>query len=239
MHDPPARRQRRGYLIYAYHPIVTKLSLSFALLGLLILTVSSAEGRSALSQIHFALALYLPLAVFFLAVLFGVSTLSPFIPEFLVTVASGFILGLWAGGIFAIIAITVAASGNFFIARRYGQRVVHRMFDLHSADEIRWTAERVTPMMVFLTWLLPSINFDLISYASGLSRLPYGQFLALTIGGNLLSSAVLVFLGATLRSDQAIIVVAALFLYTIVGLGLYVKELPPWLGGSPLTEREP
>jgi uncharacterized membrane protein YdjX (TVP38/TMEM64 family) len=72
--------------------------------------------------------------VILLAILFGVSTLSPFFPEFLLTVASGFVLGVWQGGMFAVAAITLAASANFFIARRQGQRVIQSLFDLHSFD---------------------------------------------------------------------------------------------------------
>jgi len=218
----------RRYLVYVYHPIVTKLLVTFALLGLLMLVASNRQGQAALDSIHSALSAHLALSIPLLAILFGVSTLSPFFPEFLVTVAAGFILGLWSGSIFSIVAIVVAASLNFFIARRQGRHVIQLIFDLHSVREIRWTAARVTPMLVFLTWLLPSINFDLISYASGLSRMPYRVFLALTLGGNLLSSVVLAFLGAALRSDQAVAVVATLLIYTLVGTGLYAKELPPW-----------
>lgn len=225
---------RRRAFLYVYHPIVTKLAVSFTILGLLMLIAVNQEGRAALDGIHTALSDHLGLTVFLLAVLFALSTLSPFFPEFLVTVAAGFILGLWAGSVFSIIAITLAASGNFHIARRYGHRVVQRLFDLHSAQEIRWTAGRVTSMMIFLTWLLPSINFDLISYAGGLSRISYRRFLVLTVTGNVLSSLLLAFLGEALRSDQAITVVATLFAYTLVGTGLYLKELPPRLGGPAL-----
>jgi len=221
-------RLTQRYVLYAYHPIVTKLSASFAALGLLLLLASSREGRQALVGVHEALSLHLFATILLLALLFGISTLSPVFPEFLVTVAAGFILGLVPGSLFAIAAIALAASGNFFIARRQGGSVIQLLFDLHSVREIRWTASRITKMMVFLTWLLPSINFDLISYAGGLSAMPYRTFVTLTITGNLLSSALLAFLGQSLRSDQATLVAATLLIYTIAGTALYVKELPPW-----------
>ena len=222
------RRLTQRYFVYAYHPIVTKLSASFVALGLLLLLASSRLGRAALVGVHEALSAQLFITILLLALLFGVSTLSPFFPEFLVTVAAGFILGLIPGSLFSIAAIAVAASGNFFIARRQGGNVIQLIFDLHSVREIRWTASRITRTMVFLTWLLPSINFDLISYAGGLSAMPYRTFLILTVGGNILSSALLVFLGQSLRSDQATLVAATLLVYTLAGTALYVKELPPW-----------
>ena len=129
---------------------------------------------------------------------------------------------------------TAAVSANFTIARRDGRHVIERIFDLHSAREIRWTATRVTPTMVFLTWLLPSINFDLISYAAGLSTMKYQTFLALTMTGTALSGVILAFLGDNLSSGGAVTVVATLMGYTIVGIGLYAKELPPRF-----SERDP
>jgi uncharacterized membrane protein YdjX (TVP38/TMEM64 family) len=222
------RRLTPRYFVYAYHPIVTKLSASFASIGLLLLLASSRAGRLALVGVHEALSAHLFATILLLALLFWISTLSPFFPEFLVTVAAGFMLGLLPGSLFSIAAITLAASGNFFIARRQGGNVIQLIFDLHSVREIRWTASRITKMMVFLTWLLPSINFDLISYGGGLSTMPYRTFLSLTIAGNLLSSALLAFLGQSLRSDQATLVAATLVIYTLAGMVLYAKELPPW-----------
>ncbi len=227
-HRLTGRYLTHRYLVYAYHPIVTKLSVTVVMLGLLLLLVSDPLGRTALLDIHAALSARLPITILLLAMLFGISTLSPFFPEFLVTVAAGFILGALPGSIFSVAAIALAASVNFFIARWQGGAVIQLIFDLHSVREIRWTAARITRLMVFLTWLLPSINFDLISYAAGLSAMRYRTFLGLTLAGNLLSSALLAFLGESLRSNQATLVVVTLLIYTLVGALLYIKELPPW-----------
>lgn len=238
MIPPPTRRVTpRSYLVYVYHPIVTKLVVSFLALGLLLLIVSRPEGQAALLGMQAALHYRFLPSLLLLAALFAVSTLSPFFPEFLVTVAAGFIFGVVPGGLFAIVAITLAASGNFFIARRFGRRVIHRLFDLHSLREIRWTATRISRLMVFLTWLLPSINFDLISYASGLSRMPYPTFLTLTISGNILSSLLLAFLGEALRTSGSLVVVVTLILYTAIGTLLYLRELPERPGAADPPER--
>jgi uncharacterized membrane protein YdjX (TVP38/TMEM64 family) len=213
-------------LIYFYHPIVTKLFVSFVLLGLLLLIIIHPEGRTAMLEIRAALDDDVVLSIILLTILFALSTLSVYFPEFLVTVAAGFLLGAVPGAIFSVIAITVCASVNFWIARRYGNHVIHLLFDSHSRAEIRWTATRITRMMVFLTWVLPSINFDLISYAAGLSAMSYPTFLALSISGNMISSLILAFLGSALRSDASIAAVLTLVVYTIVGTVLYAKELP-------------
>jgi uncharacterized membrane protein YdjX (TVP38/TMEM64 family) len=225
---------RRRY--YIYHPIVTKLLVSVAMLGLLMIVVSSDNGKQALDGIHVALKDHILWAALLLGVLFFVSTLSPFFPEFMVSVAAGFIFGVAFGALFAVAAIAIGASTNFWIARKDGRRVIELLFDQHSASEIRWTATRITPLMVFFTWLLPSINFDLISYAAGLSRMRYRSFIGLTVSGTVASALLLAFLGDRLRSGNAITVVATLMGYTIVGIGLYAKELPPWFSARDPAE---
>lgn len=235
---PGVRSVRGSYLGYAYHPIVTKLSVSVAMLGLLMVIASQHEGRASLVGIHVVLRDHLVWSVLLLALLFAVSTISPFFPEYLVTVGAGFIFGVLFGSIFSIAAITLAASGNFLIARYYRQRVIHLLFDAHSVREIRWTASRVSPMMVFFIWLLPSINFDLVSYAAGLSKMRYQIFVGLTIAGTILSSIVLSFLGTQVRSDSAAIGVGTLMLYTLIGTALYVRELPPRFRGMELHQVE-
>lgn len=227
---------RRRY--YIYHPIVTKLLVSVAVLGLLMIVISSDNGKQALDGIHVALRDHVVWAALLLGVLFLVSTLSPFFPEFMVTVASGFIFGVALGGAFAIAAITVAASMNFWIARRDGRHVVELVFDLHTTREILWTATRISPAMVFFTWLLPSINFDLISYAAGLSKMRYRSFIALTASGTVASAILLAFLGDRLRSGNAITVAATLLAYTVVGIALYAKELPPRFVGIEVAEED-
>ncbi|MGA2285033.1 MAG: VTT domain-containing protein [Dehalococcoidia bacterium] len=232
----PRSAIRRRYLIY--HPIVTKLLVAMAALGLLMLIASNEEGKQALNGVHVALRDHLAWAAVLLAILFLISTLSPFFPEFMLPVGAGFIFGVAFGSTFAITAITVAASANFIIARRDGRRVVDLIFDQQSAREIDWTVTRITPAMVFLTWLLPSINFDLISYAAGMSRMRYRVFLALTVTGTVMSSVILAFLGDSLHSGPAVTVVAVLMVYTLVGAGLYAKEVPPWFGGRGPAEND-
>ncbi len=225
---------RRRYLIY--HPVVTKLLVAMVALGLLMLIASSGEGKQSLDGIRAALRDHVVWTALLLALLFLISTLSPFFPEFMLSVAAGFIFGVALGSVFAVAAITVGASANFAIARRDGRRVVELVFDRQSASEIDWTATRITPAMIFLTWLLPSINFDLISYAAGMSHMRYRLFLALTVSGTVLSSVILSFLGDSLHSGPAVTVVAVLMVYTLVGTLLYAKELPPWFGAGELPD---
>jgi len=200
-------------------------------LGLLMVLVSSTGGRTALDGIHQALRDRFVWSALLLALLFVVATLSPSFPEFMIIVMSGFVFGVVFGSIFAITCVSMAATANFSIARRSQRRIIEYIFDEHSVRELRWTASRISPAMVFFTWFLPSINFDLISYAAGMSRMKFRTFITLTVFGTLLSSIALAFLGDRLRSGEASTVVVLLFVYTIIGIGLYAKEVPPWFSG--------
>lgn len=233
------RAVRRRYFVYIYHPITIKMLVAIASLGLLLVIVSSASGQAALDGIHQALRDQLLASVLLLAFLFVVATLSPSFPEFMIIVMSGFVFGTTLGGAFSIVCVTLAASANFSIARRSRRRIIEYIFDQHSVRELRWTASRITPVMVFLTWFLPSINFDLISYAAGMSRMRFRTFAFLTVMGTLFSSLLLAFLGDQLRSSHASTVVALLIIYTVTGIALYAKDVPPWFSEFGADEDRP
>jgi len=222
---------RRRYFVYLYHPITVKMMVAVIALGLLLVIVSSEDGRAALDGIHQALRDRLVWSAILIFLLFIMATLSPSFPEFMIIVMSGFVFGVLVGSIFSIVCIALAASANFSIARRSQRRIIEHIFDLHSVRELRWTATRISPAMVFLTWFLPSINFDLISYAAGMSKMKYQNFVMITVIGTSLSSVALAFLGDQLRSGNASTVVVVLLAYTIIGIVLYAKEVPPWFSG--------
>ncbi len=72
----------------------------------------------------------------------------------------------------------------------------------------------------------------------GMSRMRYWVFLGLTVTGTVISSVALAFLGNSLHSSPSVTVVAVLMVYTLVGIGLYAKELPPWFEGREPAETD-
>lgn len=124
--------------------------------------------------------LWAPVASCFLMVL---QALVAPVPSFLITFANGLAFGVFWGWMLSLFGHVLAAAVCFWISRSLGRVPVEVLVGktgLQSAD--RWFAKWGI-YAVFVARLVPGIAFDVISYAAGLTRMRFRNFLAATALG--------------------------------------------------------
>jgi uncharacterized membrane protein YdjX (TVP38/TMEM64 family) len=124
--------------------------------------------------------LWAPVASCFLMVL---QALVAPVPSFLITFANGLAFGVFWGWMLSLFGHVLAAAVCFGISRSLGRVPVEVLVGrtgLQSAD--RWFA-RWGVYAVFVGRLIPGVAFDVISYAAGLTRMRFRNFIfATTLG---------------------------------------------------------
>jgi uncharacterized membrane protein YdjX (TVP38/TMEM64 family) len=169
------------------------LLLAAALFGLLYLLsagfrseVSLAVGLlgrgdiAGLRDYILSFGLWAPVASCFLMVLQAL--LAP-VPSFLITFANGLAFGVFWGWMLSLFGHVLAAAVCFWISRSLGRVPVEVLVGktgLRSAD--RWFAQWGM-YAVFLARLVPGVAFDVISYAAGLTRMRFRNFIIATALG--------------------------------------------------------
>jgi uncharacterized membrane protein YdjX (TVP38/TMEM64 family) len=121
-----------------------------------------------------------PVASLFLMVL---QALVAPVPSFLITFANGLAFGVFWGWMLSLFGHVLAAAVCFWISRALGRVPVEVLVGrtgLESAD--RWFA-RWGMYAVFVGRLVPGVAFDVISYAAGLTRMRFQNFLIATALG--------------------------------------------------------
>ena len=121
-----------------------------------------------------------PVASCFLMVL---QALAAPVPSFLITFANGLAFGVFWGWMLSLFGHVLAAALCFGISRALGRVPVEVLVGrtgLESAD--RWFA-RWGLYAVFAARLVPGVAFDAISYAAGLTRMRFRNFLIATALG--------------------------------------------------------
>jgi uncharacterized membrane protein YdjX (TVP38/TMEM64 family) len=121
-----------------------------------------------------------PVASLFLMVL---QALVAPVPSFLITFANGLAFGVFWGWVLSLFGHVLAAAVCFWISRALGRVPVEVLVGrtgLQSAD--RWFA-RWGMYAVFVGRLVPGVAFDVISYAAGLTRMRFRNFLIATALG--------------------------------------------------------
>ncbi|HEV3476115.1 MAG TPA: TVP38/TMEM64 family protein [Rubrobacteraceae bacterium] len=124
--------------------------------------------------------LWAPIASCFLMVL---QALVAPVPSFLITFANGLAFGVFWGWMLSLFGHVLAAAVCFWISRSLGRVPVEVLVGktgLQSAD--RWFA-RWGMYAVFVGRLVPGIAFDVISYAAGLTRMRFRNFIVATALG--------------------------------------------------------
>ncbi len=104
------------------------------------------------------------------------------VPGAITTMAGGAFFGAGPGFLYSYVGVITGSCIVFWLARRYGQRLVRRMVGpmVHQKYESFVTAEgALTRTRVFLlvAMVLPLFPDDLICLMAGLSPLPFWQFL--------------------------------------------------------------
>ena len=136
--------------------------------------------------------LWAPIASCFLMVL---QALVAPVPSFLITFANGLAFGVFWGWMLSLFGHTLAAAVCFWISRALGRVPVEVLVGrtgLQSAD--RWFA-RWGMYAVFVGRLIPGVAFDVISYAAGLTRMSFRNFLIATTLGILPQTFLYSYLG--------------------------------------------
>ena len=136
--------------------------------------------------------LWAPVASCFLMVL---QALVAPVPSFLITFANGLAFGVFWGWMLSLFGHVLAAAVCFGISRSLGRVPVEVLVGktgLQSAD--RWFA-RWGIYAVFVGRLIPGVAFDVVSYAAGLTRMRFRNFLVATALGILPQTFLYSYLG--------------------------------------------
>jgi uncharacterized membrane protein YdjX (TVP38/TMEM64 family) len=136
--------------------------------------------------------LWAPVASCFLMIL---QALAAPVPSFLITFANGLAFGVFWGWMLSLFGHVLAAAVCFWISRTLGRAPVEALVGktgLQAAD--RWFA-RWGMYAVFAGRLIPGVAFDVISYAAGLTRMRFRNFLVATALGILPQTFLYSYLG--------------------------------------------
>lgn len=127
------------------------------------------------------------------------SSVIPF-PSAGVSVIAGVLFGPWLGSLLAIVGLNAAAAVSFWIGRYFGRHLVseHERGWVKKYDDLLSEQGFVSVMAMRLLFF----PFDVVSIGSGLTRMPFRQFIAGSFLGSLPNTISFVVLGESLSSPR-------------------------------------
>ncbi len=181
---------------------------------------SSQESiRNFISQF----GVFAPIAFIILQILQVV--LTP-ISHYTVSIAGGFIFGLWQGFIYNYIGRVLGTAIAFYLGRKFGRRIIKHVVKPKTLQKYDYYFNK-GKLLLFLAYFLPLFPDDEISYLAGFSSMSPWIFLPLMAIGHLSGSLSLAYIGNGIQSIKEPMFIF-LSLITLVGgilFALYYKKI--------------
>ncbi len=146
------------------------------------------------------------------------------LPAFLITFANANLFGWWQGAILSWTSAMAGAAICFYIARILGRDAVIKLTSERGLDSIDEFFRRHGRTSILIARLLPFISFDIVSYAAGLTSMPFGGFMLATGLGQLPATIIYSYVGGMLTGGARKLVMALLILFALSFLIVLIRQ---------------
>jgi uncharacterized membrane protein YdjX (TVP38/TMEM64 family) len=119
------------------------------------------------------------------------------LPGVPLAVGAGMLWGVWPGFLFSLAGGFVGGMVAYGIGRGLGREAVYTLTGKRVTFR-EGVGTRVAGVFIGVTRLVPILPFDIISYAAGISGVPFLAYAAATLVGMAPSSLLIVYMGSTL-----------------------------------------
>jgi uncharacterized membrane protein YdjX (TVP38/TMEM64 family) len=203
--------------------VLLVLLLVLAVVGLLVLRATGQALTPTIVRGWLAgLGWWGPLA---LVLLLAAVLVAPVVPASVLHLGAGLAFGPWLGLALVSLADFLGAALGFWIARRWGLRVLAARLGPEGADQLARLAGRMHWRSVLLLRLLPGPAYPLVSFAAGCSPLGFWPYSLASLTGVFPALALLVLAGDLVTSSPAL--AFGLVVLIVGGLALAGRLLLP------------
>jgi uncharacterized membrane protein YdjX (TVP38/TMEM64 family) len=161
--------------------------------------------------------------IIFMLLMIAAIVFSP-IPSVPLDIAAGLAFGLFWGTIYTLIGAEIGATIAFLLARRLGRPGLERWAGDSAVRAVDRFADRVGWRGIAIMRLIPLFNFDWVSYAAGLSRMPIVSFMTATLLGMVIPVVAIVAVGDSLDASpsRAALIFGGLLLLALIPIAWWL-----------------
>lgn len=118
------------------------------------------------------------------------------IPGQITGLAGGYLFGMWAGTLYALIGAAIGFTLIFILARKLGRPFVERFVDKKYLDKFDYITKTNGTFIFFIIFLLPAFPDDIICYLAGLTTIKIRTLVIISVIGRIPGYLVLSLTGA-------------------------------------------
>ena len=193
--------------------ILTLIPIALILLGYVFPSAFFSNQESIRSFVE-SFGVFAPLIFVILQIVQVVVT--PF-SHYAVSIAGGFIFGIWFGFLLNWIGRVIGTIIAFYIGRKAGRKLVKHVVKPKNLKKYDFVFEK-GKILLFLAYFLPFFPDDELSYLAGISKLSAKVFVPLIILGHLSGSLFLAYIGSGINSMKEPLFIVLSIITLIAGV---------------------
>jgi uncharacterized membrane protein YdjX (TVP38/TMEM64 family) len=144
------------------------------------------------------------------------------IPNVPIFIAAGLAWGPVLGTVYCMAGLTLGSAVAFEVSRKFGRKHMTKLIGRKYARRIDRLVGNMGGRVVFLTRLMPGVNFDWISFVAGMTAVPFRTFIIFSFLGMIPPTALTVVMGDGLGRDPRITLAAGgVWVIAIVATAAY------------------
>jgi uncharacterized membrane protein YdjX (TVP38/TMEM64 family) len=124
------------------------------------------------------------------------------IPGEITGLVGGFLFGKVWGSILSTVGLTLGSVLAFWVARKFGMRLVEKVVKKHYIDKFNFFVTHKGLYITFVMFLLPGFPKDALCYFLGLTRLRFLDFLLMNLFGRFPGTLILTMQGSAVRTEH-------------------------------------
>lgn len=146
---------------------------------------------------------------------FGVSMLFAPIPTAPLPVAAAAVWGGVLGFAYTLTAVAIGSALCFWVARTLGRRALRRLMTEAAVEKLDEYGQRLGVKVLIVARLVPLAGVDYVSYAAGLTQMPFRVYIVISVLGSAPILALASVLGEGLRRNLILAAAAAVVLLLV------------------------
>ena len=149
---------------------------------------------------------------------FAISMLFAPIPTAPLPVAAAAVWGGLLGFAYTLTAVALGSTLCFFVARTLGRRALRRLMTEAAVEKLDEFGQRLGVKVLIVARLVPVAGVDYVSYAAGLTQMPFRIYIIISVLGSAPILALASVLGEGLRRNLILAAVAAAVLLVVFAM---------------------
>ncbi len=205
------RQRLNRRLVFETAAFVVFIFVMYLLLDRLSGFIQSKQVKDAILQAG-------PTGLIIFSLVYVVTVIVAPIPGFQFEVMAIGLFGVWQTVVLTYFLALLTCSVDFYISRKFGRHILVRVIGKRGLERVDGYSKNLGAEVLIISRLFEGHLFKWISYAAGLTRIPFKKYISITVWASIPYNLVILFFGSRIHDLGKLFVTLSLVNYVLIAI---------------------